>query len=143
MLLDQQNVFHNDVALVTGANNGDVIDMTGPVDLGGMNRLGADPVEIWTRAYGALGNADNTLALTLQGADDAAMSVNVITVASKAAATLANPQINRLAIPHHTPKRYFRLVATLAGTTASLAAFVAHLKSSNTQRSQAGSAPLV
>lgn len=147
MLLDQQNTFF-DGALVTGANNSDVIDMGAPVDLATQNPLGDGPMEVFVRT-GVEGNVDNTLALTLQGADDAAMGTNVISVAVQAAADIGGDyQIKRLAIPHHAPKRFFRLVATTAGTTAANAVgakggFKAFLKASCTQRSLAGAPSLI
>lgn len=142
MLLDQQNTFF-DGDLVAGANNSDIIDMKAPVDLATLNALGDGPMEVFIRT-GTEGNADNTIALALEGADNEAMSTNKITIASAAAADIGgNGQRLRLAIPHHTPKRYFRLVVTTAGTTAANTGFKAFLKGSVTQRSLAGSPTLI
>jgi hypothetical protein len=142
MLLDQQNVFF-DGNLVAGANNSDVIDMGSAVDLATTNSLGDGPLEVWGK-NGTEGNADNTLALTLEGADDAAMGTNKINIAVMAAADIGGSgKIFRLAIAHHVPKRFFRLVATTSGTTATSTGFKAYLKASTTQRSLAGSPALI
>jgi hypothetical protein len=140
MLLDQQNCFH-DGDLAAGANNGNVIDMGAPTDLGalgvGMGH-GGEGAEIFIRT-GTEANADNTLAYTLEGADDEAMSVNKINIVVAAAADIGgNGQIKRSKIPHHTPKRYFRLVCTTAGTTGTNLGFKAFLHTTANQRSLAG-----
>jgi hypothetical protein len=143
MLLDQQNVFFDGNLAAATANLSDVIDMGAPVDLATLNGLGDGPMEVFVRT-GTEGNVDNTLALTLVGADNEAMTTNPINITVQAAADIGgNGQIKRLAIPHHTPKRFFRLTATTAGTTSTNTGFKAFLKGSVTQRSLAGSPALI
>lgn len=143
MLLDQQNVFFDGNLLAATANESDIIDMKAPVDLATLNPLGDGPMEVFVRT-GTEGNADNTLALKLEGADSEAFDSGKITISEIAAADIGgNGQIKRLAIPHHTPKRFFRLIATTAGTTSTNTGFKAYLKGSVTQRSLAGSPSLI
>lgn len=140
MLLDDQNLFHDNAALAAGANNGDVIDMKAPTNLGGAHiglGHGGEGPELFVK-IGAKGNADNTLALVLSGADDEAMSVNVITVASLAALNIAAGGTTHVMIGHHAKKRYFRCVATVAGTTPSIAGATVALHTTANQRSLAG-----
>lgn len=140
MLLDQQNVFFDNGAAVALTGNSDVIDMGAPTNLGAL-RLGlghgGEGVEVFTK-IGTKGNADNTLALVLQGADDAAMSVNVITVASLAATNIAAGGTNHLPVGHHAPKRFFRLTPTVAGTTPAINGAKIYLHTTANQRSLAG-----
>lgn len=138
MLLDQQNVLF-DGDLAAGANNSNVIDMGAATDLGAvMNGLGGEGMEIFIRT-GTEANADNTLAYVFSGADNEAMTTNAIAIVTVAAADIGgNGQIKRSRIPHHTPKRFFRLVATTAGTTGTNLGFKAFLHSTANQRSLAG-----
>lgn len=148
MLLDAQNEFING-DLAAGATNGNVIDMGAPTNLGaaalGLGH-GGEGVEIFIRT-GIEGNADNTLAYVLTGADNEAMTTNPVTIVTVAAADIGgNYQVKRSRIPHHTPKRFFRLVVTTAGTTATQTGastggkggFKAYLHTTANQRSLAG-----
>jgi hypothetical protein len=140
MLLDKQNMFHDNVALAAGANNGDVIDMGAPTNLGALALglgHGGEGAEIFTK-IGTKGNADNTLAIVLSGADDAAMSVNVVAIYTLAATNIAAGGTRHDRIPHHTPKRFFRAVATTAGTTPAINNVRIALHTTANQRSLAG-----
>ena len=140
MLLDQQNVF-TDGTLATGASNTDVIDMGAATNLGALalgRGHGGEGAEIVTNCLGPKGNADNTLAYNLVGADDAAFTVNKITVLAVAAYNVTIKTNNHARVPHHTPKRYFRLENTVAGTTASLPGTKQFLHTTANERPLAG-----
>lgn len=139
MLLDKLNDFHDNVTLAAGANNGNVIDFLAPTNLGalhlGLGHGGEGP-ELFVK-IGTKGNADNTLALNLQGSADEAFT-SPVTVASLAATNIAAGGTAHVIIGHHAPLRYFRCVATVAGTTAAINTAHIYLHTTANQRSLAG-----
>lgn len=119
-LLDQQNVFADGVL----AANSDVIDMIAPTNLGALAQgrgFGGEGAEVYT-SVSAKANADNTLAYNLVGADDAAFTQNKITVLAVPATNIPAVSGHHARIPHHTPKRFFRLESTFGGTGPSITA---------------------
>lgn len=114
-LLDLQNTFTAPTGSGTGSvaatGNSDIIDMGASTNLGEKARLGL--LVHLSRKSGTT----PTIAYNLVGADDAAFSVNKITIMARA--TVSDPAVPsyvRDAIPNHVAKRYFRLEYTIGGT---------------------------
>lgn len=108
--MDRLNDFYEKVTF-TANGNSDVVDMGGSVNLGSA-MLGKLQLLVH---LASVGGTSPTLAFDLVGADDAAFSVNKITIASRAATAAANGKFV-VGIPTHTPKRYYRLESTIGGT---------------------------
>lgn len=91
-------------------------------DLGSARNLGSGkPIHAYVSFDGVAPTGTTpTLTAALQGADDNAFSVNLITIA-QATPTLVSGTVPtgnvELPIPSHTPKRYIRMYYTVAGTT--------------------------
>jgi hypothetical protein len=116
MLLDALNAPSNPQTLTVSAASTDYIDFLAAKNLGwnGSAKPSGAFVEIGTPT----GTAP-TLVVTLQGADDAAFSVNLITIATATPTLVSGTAYGRLnlGIASHTPKRYVRFNYTVGGTT--------------------------
>src|SRR5512138_3893081 len=120
MIPDYNLQFAKAAQTFTGAAaSTDVLDMGAAVDLGAGEKLC-----ILVQVKGALGNVDNTLAITLEGANVEDFGTKII-IESIPAFTVAaaSPVAGRnyhFPIRSHVPQRYFRLYNTAAGTTPSV-----------------------
>lgn len=108
-LMDVQAEFYEKVT-VTATGNSDIYDAGGAVNLGESGKC-----KLLT-FLASVGGTGPTLAYNLVGADDAAFSSNKITIAAVASHTPVNGY-ERVAIPNHTRKRFFRLELTVGGTS--------------------------
>lgn len=115
MLLDAQDAPSNPQTLTATANSTDYIDKGGAVNLGA-----GQPV----LALVNIGTPTGTPTLTINfvGADDAAFSVNKITIATRTPTLTGGTEVGGLylAIAPHAPKRYFRFEYTVGGGSPSI-----------------------
>jgi hypothetical protein len=109
-LMDIQCNFYDKVNVVATGNS-DIYDAQAAVNLGENGKLRL------MSFLSAKQGTTPTIAYNLVGADDAAFSVNKITIVARA--TLSDPTVPRYvydAIPEHTAKRYFRIETTIGGS---------------------------
>jgi hypothetical protein len=142
MLLDIQNMFHSQVT-ADGEEVGDIIDLIGARNLGKPNFVTGAANEIVVKTPGPLGNADNTVAVLFEGADNEAFDSNKITICAIAARQAVAGEIIHLPIPNHTPKRFVRLTVTAAETTPSLGKIDSYLHTTQNEAPLAGGPAVV
>lgn len=109
MLLDKQLAFSEAQALTATADSTNVIDMGGAINLKANGKIQC------LLNIGAKGASTPTIKVEIKGADDEAISSNVIVVAETA--TLSDPALGNYDVPirQHAVKRYYRATYTLGG----------------------------
>jgi len=116
MMPDSQLEFSTQQALTATANSTNIVDKGGPINLGA-----GEPIHAYISLCGvAPGGTNPTLTATLVGADDAAFSVNKITIGSVTPVLVSGTIDTRnyeIPIGSNLPKRYFRIEYTLGGTS--------------------------
>lgn len=114
MLLDRELMYSAGQVLPTGAtNSADTVGFPAPRNLGAGTRVFPYLV------VKAKSGTTPTLRAVLVGADDAAFTVNKITIEDTGVQTDPPLGFIRMALPSHSPKQYTRVEYTVGGTTPS------------------------
>lgn len=118
MLMDIQQTFSDAQVLTATANSTNILDESSSRNLGG-----GEPIFL-VADITAISGTSPTLTIALHGADDSGFSTNDITIASVTPTLVSGTAYGfvRFGIPSYglTPKRYYRLVYTVGGTTPSI-----------------------
>ena len=111
MMIDKQLLFSDAQVLSASGNSTNYLERPAPTNLGGQE--GLFPFLLVHTKSGTT----PTLRATLVGADDAAFTANKVTLEDTG--TVSDPPLGfiRLAIPTHSPKKYFRVEYVLGGGT--------------------------
>lgn len=119
-MIDDQLIFSDGQVINTTENSDDV------VDLRAASRLGSGEPMYFVVKYLSTTGAGNFTA-TLQGADDEAITSNVITIV--ASGTVTSPAAGDryvAAIPLHTRKRYYRVAYTMSANSVTVQTYLSN-----------------